>query len=131
MQAQVEALTAAGEVTEREDLLDARVRLALEGEAGAWSLDAVFGWRRGRSGAIEIEPQDSYVTLASDDEELNAIALSGTVNVDPDTALARIDARLLIEDGPAAGGHLAVELAVGIETWTGTIRLEAAEPPLD
>jgi len=122
----LDQLTAAGEVTEREDLLDARVRVALEGEAGPWAVDGVFGWRRGRSGAIEIEPQDSYLTLASDDAEVNAIALDGTVDVDPDTALARIEARLLIEDGPSAGARLAAELAIGVEGWSGTIRLEPA-----
>jgi len=128
MQASFDELTAAGEVTEREDLLDARVRVALEGEAGAWSVDAVFGWRRGRSGSISIEPQDSYLTLASDTEELNASALDGTVEVDPDTALARVEARLLIEDGPLTGSRFAVELTIGVESWSGTIRIEAGDP---
>jgi len=119
-----EELSAAGEVTEREDLLDGRVRVAIEGEAGAWGLDAVFGWRRGRSGAIEIEPPDSYLTLLSDDAEVNASAVDGTVEVDPDTALARIEARLVIEEGPSAGSRLRADLAIGTESWSGSISLE-------
>jgi hypothetical protein len=131
--------SASGEVTEREDLLDGRVRVALQGTAGPWQLDAVIGWRRGRTDAIEVEPEDTYLTLFGDGGEFNAAAVGGTVTVDPDTAAADVEAALTLERGAGSAerpardrtGAIEVALNVGLEAWSGTVRLdlEAADQP--
>lgn len=119
-------LSASGEVTEREDLLDGRVRVALEGAAGPWQFDAVIGWRRGRTEAIEVEPQDSYLTLSNDEDELNASVVRGAVSVDPDTGLAQIEATLALEsnDDEATRGAIEIALSVDLDGWSGAVRLD-------
>lgn len=119
----------AGEVSEREDLLDGRVRLSLEGEAGSLALSAAFGWRRGRAGVSALEPGDCFLSLEdAAGDELHAAAESGSVSIDPDTAAATVRARFVVEEASGGlaepGQRLEMECAVGAEAWSGELRLE-------
>ena len=116
---------ATGEVTDREDLLDGRVRVELSGEAGAATFEAGFGWRRARD-SIALEAADSYLTVFEGDSELHATALAGTVTTDAETGATRIEAQFIIEDSVGLGATLmpiAAIVLVGPEEWSGEFSL--------
>ena len=116
-----------GEVTEREDLLDGRVRVELAGEAAGWLVEAAFGWRRGRAGETQLDAADCFLTLIDGDRELHASVEAGTVTVDPETGAANVEVHFTVEE--MAGGfaipdpRLTGAFTVGSETWSGEIRL--------
>ncbi len=124
---------AQGEVTEREDLLDGRVRLELAGSGGDATIEAGFAWRRGRA-SVALEVADSYLTVIEGDSELHATALSGTVAEEPETGAARIRAQFIVDDAVGLGATLmpiAATLLVSPEEWSGEfqlgMRLEAGD----
>lgn len=126
---------AAGEVTDREDLLDGRVRLEVAGNAGDAVIEAGFAWRRGRD-SIALEAADSYLTVLEGDRELHATALGGTVTEEPDTAAARVHAQFIVEDAVGLGATdmpIAAILLIGPEEWSGEfqlgMRLPSSAPP--
>lgn len=126
-----------GEVTDREDLLDGRVRVELAGTAGSALIEAGFAWRRGRD-SIALEAADSYLTVLDGDSELHAMALGGTVTEEPETGAARIRAQFIIEDSVGLGATLmpiAAIVLVGPEEWSGELqlgmRLPAEAPPTE
>lgn len=123
----VETLVARGEVSEREDLLDGRVRVSLEGEAGGWLIDAAFAWQRGREDVVRLDAEDSYITLLDGSRELHASVDEGTIDVDVETAEATVAATMTIEQstgGPAAPGDpMACQITIGVDAWAGEVWL--------
>jgi hypothetical protein len=116
---------AGGEVLDREDLLDGRMRVELAGEAGAATIEAGFAWRRARD-SIALEAADSYLTVIEGDSELHATALAGTVTTDAETGATRIEAQFIIEDSVGLGATLmpiAAVVLVGTEEWSGEFAL--------
>ena len=116
---------ARGEVTDREDLLDGRVRVELAGEAGEATIEAGFGWRRARD-SIALEAADSYLTVIEGDTELHATALAGTVSTDLETSITRIEAQFIVEDSVGLGATLmpiAAVVLVSPEEWSGEFSL--------
>lgn len=115
-----------GEVIDREDLLDGRVRIELAGAAGEATIEAGFGWRRARR-EVHLEAADSYLTLIEGGSEFHASGLDGTVRIDPDTAAARIEAVFLIDDAQgdlASPGRTArASIEVREEEWSGEVTL--------
>ena len=122
----VEVRRAHGEVTDREDLLDGRVRVELAGEAAGWLVEAAFGWRRGRAGETQLDAADCFLTLIDGDRELHASVEAGTVAVDPETGAADVEVRFVVEE---VGGGFAIpdrrltgSFTLGVEAWSGEIR---------
>jgi hypothetical protein len=116
---------ACGEVTDREDLLDGRVRVELAGEAGPATIEAGFGWRRARE-SIALESADSYLTVIQGDTELHATALAGTVSTDLETGATRIEAQFMVEDAVGLGATqmpIAAVVLVSPEDWSGEFSL--------
>lgn len=119
-----------GEVSEREDLLDGRVRVDLEGEAEGWIVTASFGWRRGREGAVALD--EGELTLTADGAELYASidggGDGGAVEADAETGAAELRANFVVEgtdgDWPAPVDRLVCTLAIGTEQWSGELRLD-------
>ncbi len=122
----VEVRPAHGEVTEREDLLDGRVRVELAGEAAGWLVEAAFGWRRGRAGETQLDAADCFLTLIDGDRELHASVEAGTIAVDPETGAADVEVSFAVDE--VKGGfaipdrRLTGAFTVGIESWSGEIR---------
>ena len=100
-----------GEVIEREELLDGRCQVVLDGEAEA-----------------------------GDAAELNASLDAGNVETSDETGAAAVRARFVVDaaegdlDGfpqlrgdPASGARVTCDIEVGTESWSGELRLEAAE----
>jgi hypothetical protein len=125
-----------GEISEREDLLDGRVRIDLDGRAGGesgddgdggggWVVAASFGWRRGREGAVELD--EGELTLIDGDQELFASLDMGTAEPDDETGAARISASFVIDhsagDWPQPVARIACTVDAGSEQWSGELRL--------
>ena len=119
----------AGEVSEREELLDGRFQVALDGEAGdapgidvSWTLV----WLLGREGEVELS--EGYVTLVDAERgELNASLAAGSVIAGDETGAAQVRASFVVDalDGTLAaeGDRVACDLEVGVEEWSGELRL--------
>lgn len=125
-----------GEVSERAELLNGTMQLALDGATSEvttpWELTIALAWRLGREGAIRLEEGD----LALDDAgatsaELVALLDSGTAEEDIDTGNAIIEALFTIEESNVAaleaGARLHCQFEVGAEQWTGVMTLVASE----
>ncbi|MEE8336718.1 MAG: hypothetical protein V3R95_01520 [Dehalococcoidia bacterium] len=114
-----------GEVSEREDLLDGRVRVDLDGDAEGWTVTASFGWRRGREGEVVLE--EGELTLASDGGELYASIDGGAVEADGEIGAAHVRADFVVEgtdgDWPAPVARIVCTLVIGTEQWSGELRL--------
>lgn len=122
---------ATGEVTDREDLLDGRVRIEVSGTAGDAVIEAGFAWRRGRD-SIALEAADSYLTVVEGDSELHATALGGTVSDEPETAATHVRAQFIVEDAVGLGATqmpIAALVVIGPEEWTGEFQLGMRLPP--
>ena len=135
-----------GEVIEREELLDGRCQVVLDGEADA-SDEADAGgvafavslvWLLGREGEVPLA--EGYVTIADAAAELNASLDAGNVETSDETGAAAVRARFVVDaaegdlDGfpqlrgdPASGARVTCDIEVGTESWSGELRLEAAE----
>ena len=119
-----------GEVSEREDLLDGRVLVQLEGDAEGWAVAASFGWQRGREGTSELDAAESALSIVDGARELHASVESGTVAVDDDSGGARVRARLRVDEArgdlAAPGGRLSIDCAIDGERWSGELSIDRA-----
>lgn len=132
-----------GEVIEREELLDGRCQVVLDGEADPADDAAAEGvaftvslvWLLGREGAVPLT--EGYVTVADDAGELNASLDAGTVEASDETGAAAVRARFVVDAAegdlsgfpqlrgdPASGARVTCDIEVGTESWTGELRLE-------
>ena len=126
------AWRAEGEVSEREELLDGRLQLVLDGEtADGLAVSFSLVWLLGREGATPLA--EGFATLASADGELNASLASGAVEAAAETGEASVRARFAVDAAEgdaralvAPGAILACGLEVGAESWRGELALEAA-----
>ena len=122
-------LEASGEVSDREELLDGRMQVVLDGEAAGRPLSCALTWTLGRAGEVAVEEAD--LTFETDEGELNALLSAdlggGVVRVDPDTGQAVAELTLIVE--AAAGDHQATARSVrcsfeiGVDGWSGVVRL--------
>ena len=119
-----------GEITERAELLNGAMQLALDGadSEDSWSIELALSWRLGRAGAVALDEGD--LALASDAGEVIAILDAGTAELDPDTGNVEVDARFTVEGVTAVaievGALLRARLEIGAEAWSGELR--AGEP---
>ena len=119
-----------GELSEREDLLDGRVLVQLEGDADGWAVAASFGWQRGREGTVELDAAESALSIIDGARELHSSVESGTVTVDDDSGGAHVRARLRVDevrgDLAAAGDWLSIDCTIDGERWSGELSLDRA-----
>ena len=122
-----------GEVSEREELLDGRLQLVLDGEtADGLAVSFSLVWLLGREAATPLA--EGFATLAAAaGGELNASLASGEVEAAAETGETSVRARFAVdaaEGGASAlaspGAILACGLEVGAESWRGELRIEAA-----
>lgn len=127
------ARRAEGEVSEREELLDGRLQLVLDGEtADGLAVSFSLVWLLGREGATPLA--EGFATLAgAGGGELNASLASGEVEAAAETGEASVRARFAVDAAAggaralaAPGAILACGLEVGAESWRGELRIEAA-----
>jgi len=125
-------------VSEREELLDGRFQVVLDGAADdatgievSWTLV----WLLGREGEVPLA--EGYVTVAAAAAELNASLDAGNVETSDETGAAAVRARFVVDaaegdlDGfpqlrgdPASGARVTCDIEVGTESWSGELRLE-------
>ncbi len=116
-----------GEITERAELLNGAMQLALDGEAAnadpAWTIESALSWRLGRSGAVTLDEGD--LTLEAGAHELVAVLDHGTAELDPDTGGVEIEATFTVEGvsgvDPPTDGALSARFEIGAESWTGEL----------
>ncbi len=135
-----------GEVIEREELLDGRCQVVLDGEADSEDRPDAGGvvfavslvWLLGREGEVPLA--EGYVTVADATAELNASLDAGNVETSDETGAAAVRARFAVDAAegdlegfpqlrgdPASGARVTCDIEVGTESWSGELRLEAAE----
>lgn len=122
-------LRVGGEVSEREELLDGRFQVVLDGEAeGAAGVEVscTLVWLLGREGEVPLS--EGYVTVVDAERgELNASLEAGTVLAGDETGAAQVRASFAVDavDGALAaeGDPVACDLEVGVEEWSGELRL--------
>ena len=130
-------LRASGEVSEREELLDGRFQVVLDGvaEANARGNDAAIEvsvtlvWLLGREGGVPLD--EGYVTLVLEGGgEVNASLESGDVEESAETGASVVRGVFAVDAVEGEVGDLAsaasvrCELEVGAESWSGELRLE-------
>jgi len=120
---------ASGEVSERGELLDGSLQLALEGKcelAGEeWTVSMTLAWPLAEEGEVPIAEGD--IALDAPDHSLFAVLEEGTAASDAETGAARISARFLVDgtDGndPGATGAIECRLEVDVGEWRGELEL--------
>ena len=119
---------ATGEVIEREELLDGRSQVVLDGAGAAGGVTAslTLVWLLGREGEVPLV--EGYITVsAADGGELNASLERGTAEVSAETGAAIVRATFVVDavEGGLAepGARIVCELEVGAEEWRGELRL--------
>ena len=114
-----------GEVSEREDLLDGRVRVELDGSAEDWSVAASLGWRRGREGEVALD--EGELTLASGSREVYASMDGGSARSDPETGAINVRVSFVVDGSTGGwlqpGERVSCDFAVGSEEWSGELRI--------
>jgi hypothetical protein len=123
---------AAGEVSERAELLNGFLQLSLDGEAvrgdGRWQCTSSLAWQLGRSGEVALKEGD--LSLEDGDRELFAVLEQGTARPDLDTGSAVVEAVFTVDgargDWAAPGDRVACELHIEVETWRGELRIRRA-----
>ncbi len=118
-----------GEVSEREELLDGRFQVVLDGEAeGAAGIEVscTLVWLLGRGGEVPLS--EGYVTVVDAERgELNASLEVGSVIAGDETGAAQVRASFAVDavEGALAaeGSRVACDLEVGVEEWSGELRL--------
>lgn len=123
-----------GEVIEREELLDGRCQVVLDGEAepgddpdaGSVAFAVSLVWLLGREGEVELS--EGYATVVDAERgELNASLAAGSVIAGDETGAAQVRASFVVDalDGTLAaeGDGVACDLEVGVEEWSGELRL--------
>jgi hypothetical protein len=127
--------TLTGEISERAELLNGSMQLALDGTASGdtqlWALAVALAWRLGREGAVSLEEGDLTLDGVGDGSfEIVAILDDGSAEEDADTGNAVVDALFTIEEsnvaGFEAGAQLSCQFEVGAERWTGAMLTLAA-----
>ena len=116
---------AAGEVVEREELLDGRFQVVLDGQDQGVAVALTLVWLLAREGEVPLA--EGYVTVSADSGELNASLEAGTAEVSAETGAASVRATFVVDgvEGGLAepGTRIACELEVGAEEWRGTLEL--------
>lgn len=119
-----------GEVTERAELLNGAMQLALDGAVGSevgWIVEFALSWRLGRAGAVDLDEGD--LTIEGPAAELIAILDAGTAELDPDTGNVEVDATFEIESATGlaleSGMAIRARLEIGAESWNGVLRTSA------
>jgi hypothetical protein len=120
---------ATGEVLEREELLDGRFQVVLDGEAEGAAVALTLVWLLGREGEVPLA--EGYVTVTADaGGELNASLAAGGVEASAETGAASVRARFVVDavEGALAapGDGVTCDLEVGAESWSGELRLSPA-----
>ena len=118
-----------GEITERAELLNGAMQLALDGEAttpeDSWTIEVALSWRLGRPGAVPLDEGD--LALESGDRELVAVLEAGVAEVDADTGNVEVSATFVVDGVSAldleAGASLQTRLAIGAERWSGELQV--------
>ena len=123
------ARRAAGEVSEREELLDGRLQVALEGEtADGLAVSLTLVWPIGRTGGAPLA--EGYLTVAGGAGEINASLERGEAGAGGDDGAAAVRARFAVDAAEGAlaplGAPVECELEVGAESWRGELRLGGA-----
>ena len=99
-----------GEVIEREELLDGRCQVVLDGvadstddpDAGGVAFAVSLVWLLGREGEVPLT--EGFVTVAADAGELNASLDAGGVETSDETGAAAVRARFVVDaEGDLAG----------------------------
>jgi hypothetical protein len=125
-----------GEVSERAELLNGTMQLALDGttsdEGARWELTIALAWRLGREGAIPLEEGDlAFDDAGATSAEVVALLDSGSAEGDADTGNAIIEVLFTIEESNVAefeiGARLHCQFEVGSEQWTGVMTPAANE----
>ena len=132
-----------GEVIEREELLDGRCQVVLDGEADGGGGPGVavavsLVWLLGREGEVPLA--EGFVTLADGAGELNASLDAGRVEASDETGAASVRARFAVDaaegdlggfpplrGGEPRGAAVACEIEVGAESWSGELRLDGPD----
>ncbi len=117
---------AAGEVSEREELLDGRSQVVLDGDADGLAVTLTLVWLIGREGEVPLT--EGYLTLVDPDGgEANASLEAGGVSQSAETGAASVRATFVVDavDGALAvpGDRASCELEIGAESWSGELRL--------
>lgn len=117
---------AAGEVSEREELLDGRSQVVLDGDAEGLAVTLTFVWLIGREGEVPLT--EGYLTLVDrDGGEANASLEAGGVSQSAETGAASVRATFVVDavDGALAvpGDRASCELEISAESWSGELRL--------
>lgn len=120
------AWRASGGVSEREELLDGRLQVALDGEtADGLAVSLTLVWLIGREGGAPLD--EGYLTVADGAGELNASLESGETGSGDDSGATAVRARFAVDDAEGAlaplGSPVECELEVGAESWSGELRL--------
>ncbi|MYB42998.1 MAG: hypothetical protein F4X76_12640 [Chloroflexi bacterium] len=118
-----------GEVSEREELLDGRFQVVLDGaaeEAPGIEVSWTLVWLLGRQGEVSLS--EGYVTVVEAERgELNASLEAGTVLAGDETGAAQVRASFAVDavDGTLAaeGDRVTCDLEVGVEQWAGELRV--------
>lgn len=122
-------LQARGEVSDRQELLDGRYQVALDGEAEDIVISGTLTWSLGREGDVPIEEAD--LTLEDDEVELNASLAGGTIEdgrmrLNPDTGAASVTVSLTVdaaEEWDGAPERVELDIEIGVDEWFGELRL--------
>ena len=135
-----------GEVIEREELLDGRCQVVLDGvadstddpDAGGVAFAVSLVWLLGREGEVPLT--EGFVTVAADAGELNASLDAGGVETSDETGAAAVRARFVVDAAegdlagfpqlrgdPTSGAQVTCDIEVGTESWSGELRLDAPE----
>lgn len=123
-----------GDVSEREELLDGRFQVVLEGRAGVLEVTCTLVWLLGREGNVPLS--EGYLTMeAPANGELNASLETGRLSDTAETGAGVVFARFMVDamDGELAvlGDFLECELEVGIATWSGEICLRGKSTEIE
>jgi len=124
-------LRADGEVSEREELLDGRFQVVLdgasEGDDGTHEVTITLVWLLGREGEVPLD--EGYVTLVLDGGgEVNASLVEGGVEESAETGASVVRAAFSVDavegdaGGFAPGSELRCEIEVGAEAWRGELQ---------
>ncbi len=121
-----------GDVSERGELLNGSMQLALDGAAvhaaSELQISVILAWRLGREGAVALEEGELALDDGVSTLEVVASVADGTAEEDPDTGSSLVDALFTIEESNTpefvAGTQLRAELDIGAEQWSGSMTFD-------
>jgi hypothetical protein len=121
-------IIASGEVSERQELLDGRCVVELDGGAGELAITCSLSWRLGRDGDVPVE--EGALTIEGERGEVSAVLAGapperGVVRTNADTGTTFVRAGFEVEaaeGGVAAPGDaIECELEIGVDEWRGRV----------